>query len=163
LAGTTDILNYTRIPIGSIYSSKIDNTSSLTLNILKNYSIVNDKLVIDGLDSILGPGATEKGALSSDGAFYIPTFQYELSIDNANSSSLRTAALTPTSKRYVYTPTNRNIGSYVIQGPASDVDNNLRFLLNDLTDVVGVYIGLLDSNLNSIVSMIPLEQEGVTN
>jgi hypothetical protein len=26
-----------------------------------------------------------------------------------------------------------------------------------------VYIGLLDSNLNSIVSMIPLEQEGVTN
>ena len=161
--GITDVLNYSRIPMKDIYSNWINNTSLLTLNVLKNYSVVGNTLYISNLDSILGLGATEKGALSSNGAFYIPTFYYELSIDNTNSSTLRTANLSPAAKRYVYTPANRNIGNYIVQGPASDVDNSLRFLLSDLTGVVAVHIGVLDGNLNSITSLIPLTQETTTN
>jgi hypothetical protein len=159
----TNMLNYSRIPIGSIYSPKIYNTELLTSNILKNYSDEDDKLTVNNLDSILGPGATEKGALSSDGDFYIPTFYYELSIDNNNSSSLRTTTLSPTAKRYVCTPANRNIGDYIIQGPASNESNNLRFLLNNLTNVENVYVGVLDSNLSSITELITLTQEDSTN
>jgi hypothetical protein len=170
---TTTLTNYIRMPIKDIYSGKINASMSDATwirNNLKDYSVNSGDLIINGLDSILGMGASAKKALSSAGEYFIPTLYYKLWINNTYSSNLRTATLTPDNinhidtRRYVFTPLNRNIGGYVVQGPVSDISNNLRFLMSTSLDIVNIYIGKMDTNnWNTINELVQLTKEGDTN
>ena len=153
------------MPLNALYANKIDIFGTKLLGDFKVWSVTEGKLVVDSLDTKLGPVASSRGALSSAGEFFLPTLYYTVSVNNANSASVRTFAYDQSKqKQFTYTPVDRNIGQYVVQGPVSDNGNNLRFLLNTSDNVVKVHVGKLDpNNLNRITSLVALTKDTNSN
>lgn len=147
------ILNYAKYPIHTIYSNTaINNMSNLNTLNSKSYTLENGKLTVAGLDTILGLGANARGALSSDGEFLIPTLYYRASINNESTkhSVAKTTDVYTNTREYVYTPANRNIGNYVVQGPVLDSNNQLSFYIDNPVGILNVYISKFSESNNSI-------------